>query len=64
MSEHLMQRIETLAYDRGALLVRLKDLTRICEAVRLTSGLGKHQWERVEAAKRLVAEIEAAKPIA
>lgn len=64
MSEHLMQRVEALAYDRSALLLRLKDMTRICEAVRYTSGLGKHQWERVEAAKKLIAEIEAAKPAA
>ena len=64
LSEHRMQRIETLADANATLLYRLKDVTRICEAVRFTSGLGKHQWERVEAAKRLIAEIEAAKPTA
>jgi len=29
------------------------DLTRICEAVRFTAGLGKGQMERVERAKAL-----------
>lgn len=29
------------------------DLVRICEAVRYTSGLGRHQWERVEKARAL-----------
>ena len=60
-NEHLMQRIEALAETNARLLVRLQDVTRICDAVRYTAGLGKHQQERVESAKALIKEIEAEK---
>lgn len=55
-----LDRIEQLSCDRTKLLLRLKDLTRICDAVRYTAGLGKGQLERIEAAKKLISEIEEA----
>ncbi|TDR34698.1 hypothetical protein [Aquamicrobium defluvii] len=53
-----LDRIEQLSCDRTILLLRLKDLTRICDAVRLSAGLGKHQVERLEAAKKLISDLE------
>ena len=36
----------------------ITDLARMLEAVRYTSGLGKHQWERVERARKVAAEAD------
>lgn len=40
------------------LLVSLKSVTRICEAMRYTAGLGKTQMERIEKAKAVIAKAE------
>ena len=45
--------IERLEDREVELVAALKDVCRICEAVRYTAGLGKHQWERVEKARAL-----------
>lgn len=45
--------IEQLEAREAELSAALKDICRICEAVRYTAGLGRHQWERVEKARAL-----------
>lgn len=36
----------------------ITDLARMLEAVRYTAGLGKHQWDRVERARKVAAEAD------
>ena len=38
----------------------LKDLARLCEAVRYSVGLGKSQLDRIEKAKSIIAKVESA----
>lgn len=45
--------IEQMEAREVDLVAALKDICRICEAVRYTAGLGRHQWERVEKARAL-----------
>lgn len=41
-----------------AALRSITDLTRMLEAIRYQSGLGKQQWERVERARKIEEEAE------
>jgi hypothetical protein len=59
MNEHLMQRVEALAGENALLLLRLKDTTRMLEAVRYTAGLHGNQIDRLKLAQAVIAEIEA-----
>lgn len=36
----------------------ITDLARMLEAVRLTAGLGKNQWDRVERARKVAADAD------
>lgn len=54
-----MSKTETLIYQNTLLLHRLKDTTRMLEAVRYTSGLSGSQIDRLKLAQDLIAEIEA-----
>jgi len=62
-----LERIESLSGDKTLLELRLSeavvainDLARMLEAVRYTSGLGKSQWERVEKARKIAKQADAA----
>ena len=46
------------AVDKIELVDSLKGMIRIVEAMRLSTGLGKNQMERLEKAKGLVAKHE------
>jgi hypothetical protein len=54
-----VDKCEWQAMDRGEVLDCLKGLVRYCEAVRYTAGMGEHQLKRLEAAKALIAKLEA-----
>ena len=60
-----LDRISALSADKTLATMRLgeavnaiNDLARICEAVRLSAGLGKGQWERVIKARAVAAKCE------
>lgn len=62
----IQERREALADDRAVLAVHLewaiaaiRDVTRICEAVRYTNGLGQGQWDRVTEARSVADKAEA-----
>lgn len=44
----------------GETIGAVLDLARMCEAVRYSAGLGKHQWERVEKARAIAAKADEA----
>ena len=51
-------RISQMDSHLCAALRSIEGLTRMLEAVRFQSGLGKRQWERVERARQVVADAE------
>lgn len=53
-----MNKVETLIFQKERLLHRLKDVTRMLEAVRLDAGLSDQQIDRLHLAKSLIAEVE------
>jgi len=65
--ELALRRIEELSTSKikledrlGETIGAVLDLARICEAVRHSSGLEKHQWERIEKARAIAAKADEA----